>query len=58
MLLMPGEPGYEAMSALTQTLEAVGRGLNRVIATRAHVHGVWPECPLVTAIDPLSDGNN
>ena len=58
MLLMPGESGYDAMSTLTETLKVVGPGLHRVIATRADVHGVWPECPLVTAIDALSDRNS
>ncbi len=57
MLLMPGEVGYEAMSALLENRENVGRvfgGVRRVTATRADVHGVWPDCPLVTAIDALT----
>ena len=56
MLLMPGEVGYEGMSELLENRENVGRvfrGVRRVIATRADVHGVWPECPLVTAIEEL-----
>ena len=57
MLLMPDEPGYESMFALTETLTAVGRGLPRVLATRADVEGEWPECPLLTAIDTLHVGN-
>ncbi len=57
MLLMPGEPGHEAMSGLTNTLDSVGRGLHRVIAKSADVRGVWPECPLVTAIDARPAGS-
>lgn len=26
LLLMPGEPGYDAMTALTEGMESVGRG--------------------------------
>ena len=48
---------YESMFALTETLTAVGRGLPRVLATRADVEGEWPECPLLTAIDTLHVGN-
>ena len=53
MLLMPGEPGYDATMALTENLESVGRGLPRVMADAAAIRGVWPECPLVTAVDAI-----
>ena len=54
MLLMPGEPGYGPMMALTDNLESVGRGLRRVIADATDIRGAWPECPLVTSIDTLA----
>ncbi len=54
MLLMPGEPGYDAMLALTENLESVGRGLPRVMADAAAIRGAWPDCPLATAIDALA----
>ena len=57
MLLMPGEPGYDAMMELTDTLDPVGRGLPRVMADTEALNRAWPECPLVTAIDALSAGN-
>lgn len=53
MLLMPGEPGYDAMMALTENLEAVGLGLPRVMADAETISGVWPECPIVAAIDAI-----
>ena len=57
MLLMPGEAGYNAMSELLENHENVGRvfrNVRRVFATRTEIRGVWPECPLVTAIDTLA----
>jgi|GEM_PF-1510410 len=57
MLLMPGEPGYAEMFALTETLPAVGRGLERVITNSAAVSGAWATSPLITAIDALA-GND
>ena len=57
MLLMPGEHGYDAMSELLENRDNVGRvfrNVRRVIATRTEVRGVWPACPLVTAIDALA----
>lgn len=51
MLLMPGEPGHDEMSALTGTLESVGPGVPRVVTDGGAVRGAWPACPLVTAID-------
>ena len=58
MLLMPGDPGHAVMSALTESLESVGRGALRVIADSATIREAWAECPLVTAIDPLPDPSN
>ncbi|MYK86990.1 MAG: hypothetical protein F4018_00760 [Acidobacteria bacterium] len=55
MLLMPGEPGYDAMMMLTGNLESVGRGLPRVLADAASIRDSWPECPLVTAVDALAE---
>ena len=55
MLLMPDDQGYDAMARLTQNLEAVGRGLRRVITDAAAVRTAWPECPLVTAIDAVPE---
>ena len=57
MLLLPGEPGYDAMSELTENLTPVGRGIRRVMPDAADLRGVWPECPLVAAIDALAAGN-
>ena len=57
MLLMPGEPGHEGMSRLTDSLESVGRGLPRVIATGADVRAAWPECPLIGIIDARRAGS-
>ena len=54
MLLMPGEPGHDAMLVLTEDFENVGGGMPRVITDTATVRDVWPECPLVTAIDAIS----
>ena len=42
---------------MTDSLESVGRGLRRVIATSADVRGAWPECPLVGAVDARREGN-
>lgn len=51
MLLMPGDPGYDAMFDLTKTSVSVGPGARRVITDRDHVRRAWPTSPLVTAID-------
>ena len=51
-LLMPGDPGHAVMSALTESLESVGRGASRVIADGAAIREAWAGCPLVTAIEP------
>ena len=53
MLLMPGDPGYAKMLALTEALPTVGSGVPRVITNAAGIRHVWAECPLVTAIDEL-----
>ncbi len=51
MLLMPGDPGYDAMFELTETLPPVGRGLPRVITDSDNIRSAWPTSPLITAID-------
>lgn len=51
MLLMPGDPGYDAMFDLTKTGVSVGPGTRRVITDRDHVRRAWPTSPLVTAVD-------
>lgn len=51
MLLLPGEPGYDAMLTLTADLPKVGQGLRRVFADGSNIRSVWPACPLVTSID-------
>ena len=53
MLLMPGDPGYDEMFALTEDLPAVGRGVRRVITNTSGIRRVWAASPLVTAIDEL-----
>ena len=55
MLLMPGEPGYNAMMELTENLESVGRGLPRVMADAPVIRSAWPACPLITAVDAIGD---
>ena len=52
MLLMPGDPGYEAMFELTETGTTVGPGARRVITDRHDFRNAWPTSPLITAIDP------
>ena len=54
MLLMPGDPGYDAMFELTEALPTVGQGLRRVIMDSDRIRGVWPASPLITAIDNLA----
>ena len=49
MLLMPGDPGYDKMFALTEDLPSVGRGVRRVIANAFDVRGAWPQSPLLVA---------
>lgn len=52
MLLMPGDPGYDAMFELTETGTTVGPGARRVITDRDDIRNAWPTSPLITAIDP------
>ena len=51
MLLMPGDPGYDAMFELTETGTTVGPGARRVITDRDDIRNAWPTSPLITAID-------
>ena len=57
MLLMPGDPGYAEMLALTGDLPTVGSGVPRVITNAAGICGFWAACPLVTAIDELVEND-
>ncbi len=57
MLLMPGDQGYNAMYALTETLPKVGRGMPRVITDSVGIRNAWAMSPLITAIDALADNN-
>ena len=57
MLLMPGDPGYAEMLALTEKLQTVGLGVRRVITNTSCIRGVWTACPLVTAIDELGEND-
>lgn len=46
-LLMPGNPGYAAMDALTAAeFQPKGNQLPRIVTPRSHVLARWPECPL------------
>lgn len=51
MLLMPGDPGYDAMFELTDAGTTVGPGARRVITDRDDIRNAWPTSPLITAID-------
>lgn len=51
MLLMPGDPGYDAMFELTETGTTVGPGARRVITDRDDILNAWPTSPLIRAID-------
>ena len=51
MLLMPGDPGYDAMFELTETRTTVGPGARRVIIDHEDIRDAWPTSPLITAID-------
>ena len=51
MLLMPGDPGYDAMFALNETGATVGPGARRVIVDRDAIRDAWPTSPPITAID-------
>ena len=54
MLLMPGYTGYDKMLELNEKLPLVGEGLRRVYAKSADIASIWPDCPLITAVDELS----
>ena len=45
-LLLPGDPGHEAMLHLNESLPAVGRGLPRVITTLDEIELRWAGCRL------------
>ena len=51
MLLMPGDPGYDEMFALTEDLPTIGRGVRRVITNTHDIRRVWAASPLITAIN-------
>lgn len=55
MLLMPGDPGYAEMLALTGDLPTVGSGVPRVITNAAGIRRFWAASPLVTAINELAE---
>ena len=55
MLLMPGDPGYAGMLALTEALPTVGSGVPRVITNAAGIRRVWAASPLITEIDRLTE---
>lgn len=45
-MLFPGESGYSEMAALLAAQPSVGRGVPRVITTRAQVLAAWPGVPI------------
>lgn len=49
MLLFPGDPGHAEMKELSLALNAIGRGLPRVITDVATLVQAWPSCPLSVA---------
>ena len=51
MLLIPGDPGYDEMFALTEDLPTIGRGVRRVITNTPGIRRVWATSPLITAIN-------
>ena len=53
MLLMPGDVGYAATVALSQSLPTLGRGFRRSITDLPTLAGAWPTCPLLTTVSPL-----
>lgn len=46
LLLMPGDVGYDEMSALNEGLDSIGKGVRRVITNLDEVELTWPGCPL------------
>ena len=57
MLLMPGDPGYDAMFSLTEDLPTVGRGVRRVITNTHDIRCVWATSPLITVINEPVENN-
>lgn len=55
MLLMPSDPGYAQISALSQALPRLGRGFRRSITDLATLARAWPNCPLLTTVAALND---
>lgn len=46
LMLFPGEAGYSEMASFLASRPSVGRGVPRVIATRADVLARWPTLPI------------
>ncbi len=46
IVLMPDDPGHAEMRTLLATRPTVGRGLRRVITSRADVETAWPALPI------------
>lgn len=46
LMLFPGESGYSDVASLLATEPSVGRGVPRVITTRARVVAAWPGLPI------------
>jgi len=46
LLLMPGDPGHEAMRLLNDSEDSIGKGVRRVVTTLDEVELRWPGCPL------------
>ena len=44
--LLPGEPGHDEMTRLTEEVASVGSGVPRVITTLDEVELRWDACPL------------
>ena len=57
MLLMPGDPGYDEMFALTEDLPTVGRGVRRVITNTPGIYRVWATSPLITAVNEFTESS-
>lgn len=52
-LLLPGQEGYEEMTALNLSEPSVGRGLRRILTTLDEVELRWPRCKLRPRPDPI-----
>lgn len=44
--ILPGEPGFDELTGFAQAKPSIGRGVRRVIVTRAEALAAWPEMPL------------